>query len=232
MLDRRSLLASLAATPLLSEKRLFSDDFRQGLGQWVIEAEKPASVTAQNGVLDIVTPAGLTLMEPSGVIDQFGRAGLVNAAVATDEQGLWFVKGPTVTRVATSGVGQAADWSCGAAPKPADPPPTTPGPPGPNPSPPGSGPAAPVTAVPAAVGLPKVVRKGRTAVVRWQKVAGATSYRVRVSKPGGKKWQGWRSVSGTSLRLKGLKRKPYKVQIVAVGRAGQSPVRTVVVGKK
>ena len=60
MLDRRSLLASLAATPLLSEKRLFSDDFRQGLGQWVIEAEKPASVTAQNGVLDIVTPAGLT----------------------------------------------------------------------------------------------------------------------------------------------------------------------------
>lgn len=66
MLDRRSLLASLAATPFAGKradarhKRLFGDDFRTGLGQWTIEAEKPAAFTARDGVLDIVAPAGLT----------------------------------------------------------------------------------------------------------------------------------------------------------------------------
>ncbi len=63
MLDRRGLLASLAATPFAAEpapRRLFADDFREGLGQWVVEAEKPAVVTALDGVLDVVTPAGLT----------------------------------------------------------------------------------------------------------------------------------------------------------------------------
>lgn len=66
ILDRRSLLAGLAATPFAGEtpdrqaRRLFADDFRQGLGQWVIEAEKPATVVARDGLLDIVTPGGLT----------------------------------------------------------------------------------------------------------------------------------------------------------------------------
>jgi Domain of unknown function (DUF6250) len=66
MLDRRSLLASLAAMPFADqtpdrrEQRLFVDDFRQGLDRWAIEAEKPATVQARDGVLDIVTPGGLT----------------------------------------------------------------------------------------------------------------------------------------------------------------------------
>ena len=38
-----------------------ADDFEHGLGQWRIEAEKPATVTAHDGVLDIDAPAGLTL---------------------------------------------------------------------------------------------------------------------------------------------------------------------------
>lgn len=39
-----------------------SDDFRAGLTRWRLEAEDPrAVVTAQNGVLDIATPAGLSL---------------------------------------------------------------------------------------------------------------------------------------------------------------------------
>jgi rhamnogalacturonan endolyase len=38
-----------------------SDDFEHGLDQWYIEAEKPATVTAHNGVLDIDAPAGVTL---------------------------------------------------------------------------------------------------------------------------------------------------------------------------
>ena len=66
MLDRRAVLAALAATPFadqtpqVREQRLFADDFRRGLDQWVIEAEKPATVQARDGVLDIVSPAGLT----------------------------------------------------------------------------------------------------------------------------------------------------------------------------
>jgi len=69
---RRTLLGgltALAAAPALAAsdrrprrgRRLHADDFRHGLDQWVLEAEKPARVTAKDGVLDIDTPAGLTL---------------------------------------------------------------------------------------------------------------------------------------------------------------------------
>ena len=67
ILDRRTLLAGLTATPLVADaadrqgSRLHADSFRHGLKQWVVEAEKPATVTAKNGVLDVVAPAGLTL---------------------------------------------------------------------------------------------------------------------------------------------------------------------------
>ena len=41
---------------------LVADDFRAGLGRWRLEAEDARGVvTAQGGVLDIATPAGLTL---------------------------------------------------------------------------------------------------------------------------------------------------------------------------
>jgi hypothetical protein len=54
------LLASCAVTPP-AEAPLFNDDFTSGLGQWHIEAEKPATISAANGVLDIDAPAGVTL---------------------------------------------------------------------------------------------------------------------------------------------------------------------------
>ncbi|MEO8017962.1 MAG: DUF6250 domain-containing protein [Pseudomonadota bacterium] len=38
-----------------------ADDFRHGLDQWHIEAEKPGRITAAKGVLDIDVPAGVTL---------------------------------------------------------------------------------------------------------------------------------------------------------------------------
>lgn len=61
ILDRRALLGGLAAMPFAGQgKRLHADDFRRGLRHWAIEAEKPAAVSAKNGVLDIVAPAGLT----------------------------------------------------------------------------------------------------------------------------------------------------------------------------
>lgn len=58
-----ALAAALCvALPLAAPAReLFRDDFDAGLAQWHVEAEKPAKITAANGVLDIDTPAGVTL---------------------------------------------------------------------------------------------------------------------------------------------------------------------------
>jgi hypothetical protein len=65
-LARRILLAGLAAAPFTAKasdhqiRRLFAEDFGHGLKRWIIEAEKPATVTAKGGALDIIAPAGLT----------------------------------------------------------------------------------------------------------------------------------------------------------------------------
>jgi len=42
-------------------RTLYSDEFQGSLANWVIESEEPARVRASGGVLDIDTPAGLTL---------------------------------------------------------------------------------------------------------------------------------------------------------------------------
>lgn len=62
------MIAGLAGAMLLpacaraaTGRLLHRDDFRHGLGQWQIEAEKPASVSARGGLLDIEASAGLTL---------------------------------------------------------------------------------------------------------------------------------------------------------------------------
>jgi hypothetical protein len=69
MPNRRAVLAGMTATLLATgtgvsakgRRRVLHDGFRDGLGQWVIEAEKPSTVTATGGVLDIVAPGGLTV---------------------------------------------------------------------------------------------------------------------------------------------------------------------------
>ncbi|MFT4111154.1 DUF6250 domain-containing protein [Silvibacterium sp.] len=65
--------AVIAAVPLISAgqaapaapprhgKLLYKDDFHHGLDQWKLETEKPGSVIAKDGVLDIDVPAGATL---------------------------------------------------------------------------------------------------------------------------------------------------------------------------
>lgn len=42
-------------------KVLYTDDFRHGVDQWRVEMEKPGTVTAKDGVLDIDVPAGATV---------------------------------------------------------------------------------------------------------------------------------------------------------------------------
>lgn len=67
--DRRRILAGLGAALLLpgcvpaarGQRVIHRDDFRHGLGQWIVEAERPGRFAAANGVLDIDSPAGVTL---------------------------------------------------------------------------------------------------------------------------------------------------------------------------
>ena len=40
---------------------LYADDFKEGLAQWRVEMEKPGTVSAKDGVLDIDVPAGVTV---------------------------------------------------------------------------------------------------------------------------------------------------------------------------
>jgi hypothetical protein len=54
------VLSGCAARPEFGDV-LFTDDFTGGLVNWQIEAEKPGSIEAANGVLDIDVPAGVTL---------------------------------------------------------------------------------------------------------------------------------------------------------------------------
>lgn len=67
--DRRGAIVGLGAAMLCpgvasagrSERLIHRDDFRHGLGLWIIEAERPGRFEAANGVLDIDSPAGVTL---------------------------------------------------------------------------------------------------------------------------------------------------------------------------
>ncbi|MGK6320019.1 DUF6250 domain-containing protein [Sphingomonas sp. DT-204] len=63
--SRRMVIGALVAVPTIggarARQRFLRDDFRSGLGRWAIEAERPARVHAASGILDIDTPAGITL---------------------------------------------------------------------------------------------------------------------------------------------------------------------------
>lgn len=67
--DRRQLLIGLSGATLLPASALSApggrvihrDDFRDGLGRWIVEAERPGRFAAANSVLDIDSPAGVTL---------------------------------------------------------------------------------------------------------------------------------------------------------------------------
>jgi hypothetical protein len=72
-IDRRAVLGGLAAASLLAgcrsssdvgvagERLIHRDDFRSGIGQWRIEAERGGRFEARAGVLDIDSPGGVTL---------------------------------------------------------------------------------------------------------------------------------------------------------------------------
>lgn len=84
ILDRRTLIAGLAATPFAGQgKRLHADAFHD-LKRWTIEAEKPATVSTKDGVLDIVAPAGFTAWFKSELV---GPVAITYQAQAVSEGG-------------------------------------------------------------------------------------------------------------------------------------------------
>ncbi len=68
-LTKRNFIAGMAAAaatgcrsmPAAGPRLLYRDDFRSGLGQWVVEAERPGRIEAAGGVLDVDVPNGVTL---------------------------------------------------------------------------------------------------------------------------------------------------------------------------
>lgn len=53
--------AIAAASGLSLGEVLHADDFRDGLGQWLLQAHRPGRVTAAAGILDVDVPAGTSL---------------------------------------------------------------------------------------------------------------------------------------------------------------------------
>lgn len=60
-LGTAALLPASARAAAHGGRVIHRDDFRHGLRQWIVEAERPGRFAAVNGVLDIDSPAGVTL---------------------------------------------------------------------------------------------------------------------------------------------------------------------------
>ncbi|MEZ5157228.1 MAG: hypothetical protein R2687_00175 [Candidatus Nanopelagicales bacterium] len=89
--------------------------------------------------------------------------------------------------------------------------------------------AVPMTSVPspppATTGIKVALRK-RKVKTTWQPLTAATSYRVRISKPGGKKYKKWQTISTRVFKAKVRKGKKYRFQVAAVGVGGRGPTTT------
>lgn len=75
-------------------------------------------------------------------------------------------------------------------------------------------------------GVEARLRKGRVTIT-WKPVAGSTTYRVRLSKPGAKKFTAWVITTKRVFRAKVHKGKAYRFQVRAVGAGGRGPVTTL-----
>ena len=89
-----------------------------------------------------------------------------------------------------------------------------------------SAPAPPAQPPKKVTGVKAALGKGRVKIT-WKAVAGATSYRVRISKPGGKKYKAWKTTSKRTFTAKVRKGKKYRVQVAAIATGGRGPVTTI-----
>ena len=122
----------------------------------------------------------------------------------------------TVTVTAKNGIGTSAPSTPSAAVTPQATTTTTPQPPLQPPlQPPGT-----------VTGVKAKISKG-TVKVTWKSTTGADSYRIRISKPGGKKYKAWKTTLTTTFKTTVKKGKKYGFQIAAVGTGGNGPATTI-----
>lgn len=82
-----TLLALACLLPAARAQTLYTDDFRHGLGQWVLELEKGGSVAARDGLLSIDVPAGCTVWfkhELTGPVEIQYDARMIQAGGSND----------------------------------------------------------------------------------------------------------------------------------------------------
>ena len=87
----------------------------------------------------------------------------------------------------------------------------------------------PMTSVPQPPTAPrgiKVVVKKRKVKITWKPLNAATSYRVRISKPDGTKFEKWKTNNTRVFKTKVRKGEKYRFQVAAVGVGGRGPVST------
>jgi hypothetical protein len=96
-----------------------------------------------------------------------------------------------------------------------------------SPPPPTQPPTQPSPQAPAKVtGVKATVGKGSVKIT-WKPVTGATSYRARISEPGGKEYQAWKTTAKRVFKAKVKKGKKYRFQVRALGAGGLGPVTTL-----
>ena len=87
----------------------------------------------------------------------------------------------------------------------------------------------PMTSVPQPPTAPrgiKVVVKKRKVKITWKPLNAATSYRVRISKPDGTKFEKWKTNNTRVFKTKVRKGEKYRFQVAAVGVGGRGPTAT------
>lgn len=84
-----------------------------------------------------------------------------------------------------------------------------------------------VLTAPGAVTEVTAVNKNGQVAITWRPVAGATSYRVRMSKPGGKKYARWETTVKRLFKAKVKQGKQYRFQVAAIAASGRGPATTI-----
>lgn len=156
-------------------------------------------------------------------------AGLVDATPAT---AAWIVVPPTPPATTPPATTPPVTTPPATTPPEPTPPVTTP----PATTPPATTPPVttpPVTTPPSApsavIGITVTFPKKKSALVSWNASAGATSYKVRMSKKNStKKFNSWKTASAPRYQFSGLTKKGrYLVQIVAQNSVGSSPIASL-----
>ena len=184
-------------------------------GTGIAVPQPPTAVTAMSGDAQVTvswTPpgddGGSPVLDYTATADP-GGATCTTSGTSCVVSGLTNGTAYTVTVTARNAVGVSAPSAPSATVTPSSPP-----------VPPTSTPPGKVT------GVKPVVNKGSVKIT-WKAVAGASSYRLRITKPGGTKYKAWKTTTKRVFKTTVKKGKKYRFQVAAVGAGGRGTVTTI-----